>query len=232
MSIDIDPFSSSKILAEWSSQVLIQQGIDQISKWRMVEYWMQVELYRAIEYDNAVIWQHFGDFEQPYYTAIPRSGSKYNIKWVDLVFAKPELKQPEQILWIELKDIGRSPHTIVANSRGLGQDLSALYTLDPSKTKSVWINPPEHVVDRGRTQEWKQLSEGIVNAKHLIAQIVLVPISFTDDDGTDLILGNWLTTFKNRTEHLKHDPKIDIQLKDTSKFKIFALVMKPFCEIQ
>ena len=231
MSIIIDQFSNSKNLTEWSSQVLIQQDIDQISNWRMVEYWMQVELYRAIEQDNETQWRHFGDFEQPYYTAIPRSGSKYNVKWVDLVFAKPELKQPEQILWIELKDIGRSPHTVVTNSRGLGQDLSALYTLNPSTTKAIWENPPEHVVDKGRTEEWKQLSEGIVNAKHLIAQIVLVPLSFTANDGMNLILENWLTTFKNRTEHLEHDPQIDIHFKDTSIFKLFGLVMKPLCEI-
>ena len=137
MSINTDPFSSSKILAEWSSQVLIQQGIDQISNWRMVEYWMQVELYRAIEQDNASQWRHFGDFEQPYYTAILRSGSKYNVKWVDLVFAKPELKHPEQILWVELKDIGRSSHTVVANSRGLGQDLSALNSVPLKFKKSL-----------------------------------------------------------------------------------------------
>jgi hypothetical protein len=110
MTIEFDPFSSSKALSEWGSRILSKQGIDEIAHWRMIEYWMQVELFRAVESNHCGAWRHLGAFEQPYYTYIPRSGSKYNVKWIDLVFAEPKLNEPERIVWIELKDIGRSPH--------------------------------------------------------------------------------------------------------------------------
>lgn len=230
MTIEFDPFSSSKALSEWSSRILSKRGIDQIAHWRMIEYWMQVELFRAVESNHGGAWRHLGAFEQPYYTNIPRSGSKYNVKWIDLVFAEPKLNEPERIVWIELKDIGRSPHTLISNARGLGQDLSALYTIDPLKTKEIWLNPPEHVVDRGRTEEWGELSKGLVKARHLIAQIVLAPVSFMNDIGKNQLLENWLITFRNRTAHLAQEPSIHIESNNTKKFFVFALVLKPLCE--
>ena len=227
----IDPFSCSKALSEWSSQILMKQGVDEIYKWRMIEYWMQAELFRAVESNMAGAWRYFGAFEQPYYTAVPRSGSKYNVKWIDLVFAEPKLKKPERIVWIELKDIGRSAHTLISNARGLGQDLSALYMFDPSKTKEIWINPPEHVVDRGRTQEWKELCEGIKRANHLIAQIVLVPKNFMSETEQNQLIENWLATFRNRIAHVGQEPLVPIESDSTQQFAVFALVMKPICEL-
>lgn len=226
------PFSSSKDLSEWSSRILNEQRVDQISNWRMIEYWMQVELYRAVESGDSGEWRHYGNFEQPYYTTIPRSGSRYNIKWIDLAFASPTLNEPEKIVWIELKDIGRSPHTLVYNARGLGQDLSALYTIDPIKTKEVWLNPPKHVLDKGRTDEWSELSKGFEKAQHLISQIVLVPLFLLDTGLEDQLRENWLMTFRNRITTLGEILQIDIQYEDTDKFRVFALVMKPLCEKQ
>jgi len=36
--------------------------------WRMLEYWLQVELYRAVENGAATTWRHLGEYEQPYFT--------------------------------------------------------------------------------------------------------------------------------------------------------------------
>ena len=71
MSFKSDPFSSSKALSEWSSRILSAQGIDQIAHWRMIEYWIQVELFRAVESNHGGAWRHFGTFERPYYTISP-----------------------------------------------------------------------------------------------------------------------------------------------------------------
>jgi hypothetical protein len=120
----------------------------------MLEYWMQVELYRAAETGNAGAWKYLGEYEQPYYTTIPRSGCKSNTKWVDMVLAEPLLQSPRRIAWIELKDVGRSKLTLAANLKGVGHDLAALYTLLPQKTKEIWLNPLPHAIDRGRLDEW------------------------------------------------------------------------------
>ncbi len=100
----------------------------------MLEYWMQVEFYSAIESDSACPWNYFGEYEQPYFTQTPKPGSKHKIKWIDLVFAEPIKKNPKQIVWVELKDIGRSEHTVMANAYGIGIDLAALFTIEPAKT--------------------------------------------------------------------------------------------------
>jgi hypothetical protein len=64
----------------------------------MLEYWFQVELYRAVQIGASSSWQHLGFFEQPYYTELPRTGSKTNTKWIDLVCASPNAIEPELIL--------------------------------------------------------------------------------------------------------------------------------------
>jgi len=43
------PISSSAEIAEWAAEVLSARGIDEVATWRMLEYWLQVELYRAGE---------------------------------------------------------------------------------------------------------------------------------------------------------------------------------------
>lgn len=223
-----DPFYNSESLSKWTIQVLIQKGINNISKWRMLEYWMQVELYHTIEASSELPWNHFGDHEQPYYTEIPKPGSKHKVKWIDLVFAKPNCDTPEKIVWVELKDIGRSKHTLMANAYGIGVDLAALFTIDPRKTKEIWKDPPDHVIDRGRLAEWTRLSEGITKAHHVIAQIVLVPNFLLKNDGKDQIINKWIATFQMRTKHLKHDQSIEPYLDSSEKFTVMALVAEPF----
>ena len=228
----VNPFSDSGTLAGWAVNVLSKKGIDQISKWRMLEYWMQVEFYSAIESDSACPWNYLGEYEQPYFTRTPKPGSKHKIKWIDLVFAEPIKKNPKQIVWVELKDIGRSEHTVMANAYGIGIDLAALFTIEPAKTCEIWKNPPEHVVDKGRSSEWKELCEGIEKATQLIAQIVIVPKYLIDISGLEnQIVQKWLTTFQNRTKHPKHNQTVEISDDNTEKFKIFAIVAKPLCEI-
>ena len=60
----------------------MDKGIDDIADWRMLEYWMQVELYRAIQSGTGGSWRHIGDYEHPYFTDHPKSGAKTNTKWI------------------------------------------------------------------------------------------------------------------------------------------------------
>ena len=136
------PLQNSRALAAWAASVITAAGkIFEVAQWRMLEYWMQVELYRAVQSGYAGKWKHLGDHEQPYFTMLPRTGSKYNTKWVDLVFAEPSLKQPRQIVWIELKDIGRSQHRLQANASGLGQDLSRTSQSRSRKDTGIMVCP-------------------------------------------------------------------------------------------
>ena len=74
----MDTFSDSQALANWTASILRAGRIDEIASWRMVEYWFQVELYRAAQSGKAGGWQHIGNYEHPYHTDLPRSGSKTN----------------------------------------------------------------------------------------------------------------------------------------------------------
>jgi len=185
---------------------------------------MQGELYRSLEKGTAGIWKHLGEHEQPYYTTLPRSGSKYNTKWVDLVLAEPSLERPARIVWVELKDIGRSEHRLMANASGLGQDLAALYRLDPRLTQDLWLRPPPHIVDIGRKTEWDRLADGIVSAEHVIAQLVLVPEMFTGDEHKAVLIQNWLNAFKSRTGVSFEAEKI--ARAQAGEFSIYATVLK------
>ena len=77
-----NPFANSENLSQWVASALKTRGLDDLYQWQMLEYWMQVELYRAIESSQAGNWRHFGNYEQPYHTNCPRSGSKNPIKYV------------------------------------------------------------------------------------------------------------------------------------------------------
>ncbi|MBM3166593.1 MAG: hypothetical protein FJZ94_03995 [Chloroflexi bacterium] len=224
----VDPFESSKTLADWSAKILVDKGIDSVSTWRMLEYWFQVELYRAIVDGQAGDWLYVGEYEQPYYTDIPTSNAKRNYKWIDLVCAEPNLEEPQRMVWVELKDIGRNKDTFIKNASGLGEDLAALYTFDPLKTKMAWLDPPEHVMDRGRLPEWNKLSNAISFPSHLISQIVLAPLRLLDDAQLKQVENNWLTTFKKRIKHLATEPVINIADSQTKNFMILALITQPW----
>ena len=38
----VDPFLNSDAVAKWAAEVLSERGIDEVAKWRMLEYWVQV----------------------------------------------------------------------------------------------------------------------------------------------------------------------------------------------
>ncbi len=219
-----NPMSSSTKLAEWTAKVLSARGIDDVATWRMLEYWLQVELYRAVEAGAAPPWRHLGEYEQPYFTGQPNSGSKTNTKWIDLVFAVPPLNSPNRIVWVELKDGGRSAHTLVSNSKSLGYDLAALWSLCPIETQQMWLNPPPHIIDRGRLSEWSDYGPGLQKAKHLIAQIVLVPKSALQFVSADELENLWLSAFEQRTKSKRAEVGIVISRAETKSFTIHALI--------
>lgn len=219
-----DPFESSVALSKWASDVLIQRGIEEIAQWRMLEYWMQVELFRSVMKGNAGLWKYLGEYEQPYYTDMPKSGAKHNIKWVDMVLAEPSLESPHRIVWIELKDIGRSKHTFETNLKGLGQDLATLYRLRPARTKEIWLNPPAHVVDKGRQPEWDRYASSLGFARHFIAQVVIIPLSVLPSEEKNTVRDIWLRSFENRAKIDSSSHDIQIKRTDGGGFATFALV--------
>ena len=220
----VDPITSSHALAEWTARVLSDRDIDDVAMWRMLEYWLQVELYRAVENGAAATWRHLGEYEQPYFTDFPRSGSKTNTKWVDLVLAEPSLDKPSRIVWIELKDMGRSAHTVLANAKGLGHDLASLWSLRPLETQQIWLDPPAHVIDRGRLQEWEKYAFGLLKARHFISQIVIVPNWAINNTSIDDIEKIWIGTFEQRTQSTNADIGIDISRAETRLFTVYAMI--------
>jgi hypothetical protein len=202
----------------------MDKGIDDIADWRMLEYWMQVELYRAIQSGTGGSWRHIGDYEHPYFTDHPKSGAKTNTKWIDLLLGEPEAASPNSVAWIELKDIGRSELTAPQNIRGLGDDFAALWTLRPKLTKEIWDEPPPHAIDRGRLKEWRKYGAGIVTKNQLISQIVLCHKSLTSQFTPELITNRWIQAFERRVKpNLPQEP-IKISYSHTDKFLVFALV--------
>ncbi len=223
----IDPFQNSQTLANWAANALEKAKIDEVTDWRMLEYWMQVELFRAAQNGDAGQWRHLGTYEQPYYTNSPRSGSKFNIKWVDLVLAEPDFVNPSRIAWIELKDIGRSPHRLKSNAASLGQDLAALSMIDPLRTSEVWQNPPEHVVDRGRHEEWGKHQIILSTASHIIGQIVLVPGMFANQVDLSLIFQHWTKTFMSRLGNKRLQNQLAFGKADLNRFVVVGIVHSP-----
>lgn len=226
----MQPFSNPQELTEWVTSTLGARGIDEIAEWRMTEYWFQVELFRAAQSGQAGCWQHIGNFEHPYYTAIPKSGSKSNTKWIDLVFGDLKTDRPEIFLWCELKDLGRSPGTAKQNVRGLGADLAALWALDVKKTKDLWLNPSAYSMDRGRLAEWNEYGESLDSARHLVSQISLCHKSLLSDTSIEEIKELWLNAFVTRTGQSFAKDCFDIATLETKEFVVFGLLGEPAYE--
>jgi len=222
--IAMNPFSNSKSLAAWTACNLKDRGIDEIADWRMLEYWFQVEIFRLAKLNKAGSWHHIGDYEQPYYTDIPRSGSKTKTKWIDLVFAEPNPLRPRSNVWLELKDIGRSKNTVPNNAKRLGHELTALWTLSPIKTKELWLHPLPHSIDRGRIEEWNKFGPHLDEAKHFIGQIVIGPIDIQNGLSPQTIIDVWLESFIQRTG--SNGPLPEIVVESTGKFYVYGLVME------
>ncbi|WP_143421409.1 hypothetical protein [Halovibrio salipaludis] len=223
----MDPFADSQALADWTATILRAGRIDEIARWRMVEYWFQVELFRAAQSGKAGAWQHIGDFEHPYHTNLPRSGSKTNTKWIDLLFAEPNPESPRRVVWCELKDIGRSQGTAENNAKGLGHDLAALWAIDPKKTKELWLNPMPHSMDRGRLDEWNRFGNGIDGATQMISQIVLCHKSLCAALPLERIQELWQEAFASKSRLSEVIKSFPIAVSETDEFAVLTLVAKP-----
>ncbi len=185
----IEPFDDSSNLAFWSASKLSMAGVDELARWRMLEYWMQVELFQAIETCEGL--SHAGCYEQPYFTKYSRTTSKTNYKWIDLL-----IQSEREMCWVELKDLGRSSLRVKENSKGLGFDLAALTGVEIEKTVNGLIDPPPHIIDKARLKEWAELAEKVSKVNHSIAQIVMAPKSITD---VGSILEWWSDSYTRRT---------------------------------
>lgn len=225
----MNPFSDSQVLANWAASTLGACRIDEVARWRMLEYWFQVELFRAVQSGKAGAWQHVGNFEHPYHTNHPRSGSKTNTKWIDLVFAEPGPEGPKKVVWCELKDIGRSQGTVENNAKNLGNDLAALWSIDPERTRDLWLNPQPHSMDRGRLEEWRRFGERIDGGEQLIAQIVLYHKSFCTELPLDRIVELWMASFAAKSKASTAIDPYSIASSETDAFVVLGLVGKPAC---
>ena len=203
----------------------MRQGLDEIANWQMLEYWMQVELYRAIQSDRAGPWRHIGDYEHPYHTEMPLSRSKTKTKWIDLVLAEPSVETPESVVWIELKDIGRNAANTLKKVKDLGEDLAALWSLDPQITKTYWLKPHTSVVSKDRfDKEWSRYGHGLDCKKHLISQIVLCYRELSEKVSLNEIKNQWIQSFEKKTKSTLPAIPLEIKYAETSKFHVYALV--------
>ena len=219
-----DPFASAEDLAPWAAEVLQTRGIDAIADWRMLEYWVQVELYRAVQLNQAGTWRHLGDYEQPCVTRIPRAKSE--TKWVDLVLARERDARVERLFWLELKDLGRNPQTADINALGLGKDLAALWGIDKPATIEQWRKPPARAVDRGRLHHWSQLAESTLGADWWIGQVVIVPKQRFESVTEQNIQEPWLTEFELRVKRKRGaaPSRPVIARAMTDAFRVYAVV--------
>lgn len=221
----LNPFQDSQILADWTASTLMSQGLDEIAYWRMLEYWMQVELYRAIQAGQADPWRHIGDYEHPYHTGMPLSGSKTQTKWIDLVLAEPSLETPESVVWIELKDIGRNEATTLNKAKSLGHDLAALWSLDPQITKDIWLKPNTNVMSKDRfNKEWSRYGQGLECKIHRISQIVLCHKELSEKVFPKEIKKQWIQSFEKKIKSTQPAKPLKIEYAETSKFHVYALV--------
>ena len=71
-----------------------------------IEYWFQVELYRAIQSGSAGPWRHLGTYEQPYRQSAIKT--KTGWKWADFVLVRDQDDGQRKDLWEEPKGRGRA----------------------------------------------------------------------------------------------------------------------------
>jgi hypothetical protein len=221
-----DPFASAEDLAPWAAEVLQTRGIDAIVDWRMLEYWVQVELYRAVQLNQAGAWRHLGDYEQPCVTQIPRAKSE--TKWVDLILARERDGRVERVVWVELKDLGRNPQTAGINALGLGKDLAALWGIDKAATIEQWRKPPARAVDRGRLHHWIEHSKSTADADWWIGQVVIVPKRRFESVTEQNIKEPWLKEFEARVTRKRGaaPSRPVIARAMTDEFRVYAVVAR------
>lgn len=217
-------FPTSQSFSSWAADILSEAGVDKISEWTMLEYWVQVELYRAIQSGKAGKWRHVGEGEPPYFTSFPR-GRKIMWCWADLLIAEPDVYSPQRVIWIELKDLGRSPERLLPNARMAGRDLAALVGLDVRKTADGWKSPSLDIMNKGQVSEWKHCEQGLRKAVHFLAQLVIASKDLIKENREKEIVSAWLDTFHNRIKKFSYPTKPDIVRSETDKMAIFAMVM-------
>lgn len=225
----VGAFASGQDLARWTAGILQARGIDAIADWRMLEYWMNVELYGAVQAGAAGDWRHLGFYEQPYKTRFKIPGRKSSTKWIDLLVAWPSPSAPEHVLWIELKDLGRNPKTVKANAGGLGKDLAALWGIERQPTLAQFRKQESLAVDRGRGDEWLNLAQCLESAHWWFGQIVIARRDVCEDACVD-VEGLWITAFEKRLKD-NEPPKLPprsprIIRESTSRFDVYVLVEK------
>lgn len=222
---NVDRLGTSASMAAWVAEVLTFRGIDEIADWRMLEYWFQVELYRAVSQGYAGDWDHLGDYEQPYFTRAPRA--KSNTKWIDLVFRSPREGPVERTLWIELKDLGRNANTLRINATGLGKDLAALRGIDRDKTLHQWTNPPAMAVDRGRLAAWMVQADAAAAGTWHLGQVAIVLKDSLNLVPADEIEQLWIAESQKRCMQLTGDgvphTAATVSRAETDKFVVLAV---------
>lgn len=230
MSTLAHPFDSSASVAAWAATVLRERGIDHLADWRMLEYWMNVELYGALLGGRAGAWRHLGQYEQPYVTRYRVPGRKTDTKWIDLVLGWPSSTSPSRVIWIELKDLGRNPSTLVTNCKGLGKDLAALLGIRKPDSLVQLRQPTEFSVDRGRLKEWSDLADAIEAAEWWIGQVVIVRKETMGGSTADDLVRHWRDGFERRLKNNRPPVRApmlaEIAQDTTDEFIVFASVKR------
>lgn len=220
-------FASAESLAHWAAGILQARGIDAIADWRMLEYWMNVELYGAVQGGSAGNWRHLGCYEQPYKTRFKIPGRKSNTKWIDLLLGWPTAEGPEHVMWIELKDLGRNPKTLAANAAGLGKDLAALWGIEKAATLAQFKKQESLAVDRGRGEEWLGLAGTLESAHWWFGQIAIARQDVRREASVD-VADHWLASFRKRLEDNEppQSPPRPPQIarENTVRFEVYVLV--------
>ena len=106
----------------------------------------------------------------------------------------------------------------------MGHDLAALWALNPTKTKELWLNPLPHSIDRGRLNEWNKFGPNLEHGEHFIAQIVIGPKSVEGGMEPEEIIETWSRSFLQRTAGTAPAQAPEIKFKDTEKFNVYGLV--------
>jgi hypothetical protein len=222
---NVDRLGTAASMAAWVAEVLTSRGIDEIADWRMLEYWFQVELYRAVSQGLAGDWDHLGDYEQPYFTKLPRAKSP--TKWIDLVFRSPREGPVQRTLWIELKDLGRNSNTLRTNAIGLGKDLAALRGIDRQKTLQQWRKPPPMAVDRGRLAAWMVQADAAAKGIWHVGQVAIVSKACLKLVPADEIEQLWVAEAHKRCKPLElGEPGVCVPAvarAETDKFVVLAV---------
>lgn len=122
----------AETISRWAASVLPPGSGDARSlRWRMLEYWWQVELFVAPPAGIVLL----GDHELPYVTTRAHRSKQLGIKWADLVF----VALADGVWVVEMKDLGRSADEkrLRSNAVGVARDLAALASIQVVDTLAL-----------------------------------------------------------------------------------------------